>query len=119
MGNMIESLLDHAEFQAAAREIFLPDDVGVCYFYHRSKRYNVTVAYRRRHDNTVSYGAAFCRPEDQFVKRLGRRIAIGRMDTFEHVIQNPGASRWEVHEAILDALTRQDLTHYVPENFRP
>jgi hypothetical protein len=119
MGNMIESLLDHAEFQAAARETFLPDDTGVCYFYHRSKRYNVTVAYRRRHDNTVAYGAAFCRPEDQFVKRQGRRIAIGRMDTYDHILTNPGSSRWEVHEAILDALTRLDLVPYAPENFRP
>lgn len=119
MGNMIESLLDHAEFQAAARETFLPKSAGVCYFYHRSKRYNVTVAYYRRHDNTVAYGAAFCRPEDQFVKQRGREIAAGRMYAYEHTLTNPGGSRWEVHEDILDALTRKDLISYVPENFRP
>lgn len=119
MGNMIESLLDHAERRESEDASLLPDDTGVCFFYHRSKRYNVTVAYLRRYDNTVAYGAAFCRPEDQFVKQRGRRIAIGRLDACENVIQNPGSARWEVHEAILDALTRQDLTHYVPENFRP
>lgn len=107
-----------AEFQAAARETFLDNDAGVCYFYHRSKRYNVTVAYYRRHDNTVAYGAAFCRPEDQFSKKRGREIAIGRLHTHNNILTNPGGSRWEVHEAILDVLTRSDLASYAPENFR-
>ena len=126
MRKMIDSLLDHAKVMNAVREVtLLPEDAdGVpgrpaCFFYHRTKRYNVTIAYRRQGDNSVVYGAAFCRPGDQFSKRRGREIALGRMETYDHVIRNPGGARWEVHESILDRLTRQHLNSYVPDNFRP
>ena len=119
MGNMIESLLNHAERRESEDASLLPSRSGVCYFYHRSKRYNVTIAYQRRADNTVAYGASFCRPRDQFVKQRGREIALGRMCAYDHILANPGGARWEVHEAILDALTRESLVPYVPENFRP
>ena len=52
---------------------------NTCYFYHRDARYNTTVAWRRNDDGSVSYGAAFCRPSDPFVKSLGRKIAQGRL----------------------------------------
>ena len=126
MRKMIDSIIDHAEFMNAVREVtLLPEDAGgvpqrpACFFYHRTKRYNVTIAYRRQGDNSVVYGAAFCRPADQFSKRRGREIALGRMETYDHVIRNPGGARWEVHESILDRLTRQHFVPYVPENFRP
>ena len=126
MRKMIDSLLDHAKVMNAVREVtLLPEDAAgvpgrpACFFYHRTKRYNVTVAYRREGNNSVVYGAAFCRPEDQFSKRRGREIALGRMETYDHVIRNPGDARWEVHESILDSLTRQRFVPYAPDNFQP
>lgn len=126
MRNMIDSLLNHAELMKTAGEVtLLPEDVEgapvrpTCFFYHRTKRYNVTIAYRRQGDNSVVYGAAFCRPGDQFSKHRGREIALGRMETYNYVIRNPGGARWEVHESILDNLARQHFVPYVPDNFRP
>lgn len=118
MGNVIESLLDNAELGEAPRETFLPNNGSVSYFYHRTNRYNVTIAYQRRGDNTVAYGASFCRPGDQFSKRRGREIALGRMHTHDNIISKPGSARWEVHESILLQLTRSDYVSYAPENFR-
>lgn len=123
MRKMIDSLIDHEEVMMPVREVTLFPEANplgdTCYFYHRTKRYNVTVAYRRQEDSSVVYGAAFCRPEDQFSKRRGREIALGRMETYEHIIRHPGGARWEVHESILDRLTRQHIVPYVPDNFRP
>lgn len=95
-----------------------PDRGDVCYFYHRDSRYSVTVAYQRRNDNSVAYGAAFCRPEDKFVKRRGRQIALGRMQNHTSVIQDPGSTRWQVHESILSHFTGEFVANYVPNNFR-
>jgi hypothetical protein len=89
----------------------------VCYFYYRTNRYRVTVAYRRGEDNRVSYGAAFCRPEDPFVKRRGRQIAEGRMRmNGDYVSADNETPRWRVHEAILDHLS-YDGPEWVPHNF--
>lgn len=89
----------------------------ICYFYHRTPRYNVTVAYQRGEDDLLTYGAAFCRPEDQFVKRRGRQIALGRMHTQEHEV-TAGPARWEAHEAILTELLQNREVDWVPHNFR-
>ena len=119
MGNFAEAMESASMVGTAVRETVLPNaaERSTCFFYHRTRRYNVTVAYRRQ-GNRVVYGAAFCRPGDQFSKRRGREIALGRMDTYEHYVSSPGSARWEVHEAILSGLTHQDFVPYVPENFR-
>jgi len=114
MHNFIDSLSDHAEIMNAHGHTS-----SYHFFYHRTKRYNVTIAYRRTESNSVIYGAAFCRPGDQFSKKLGRNIACGRMDTYNNCIENPGSARWEVHESILDQLTYGVVDPYVPDNFRP
>lgn len=44
-----------------------------------------TVAYRRVDNNTVQYQAAFCGPADSFDKKIGRKIAEGRLLTRPHV----------------------------------
>tara|TARA_B100001094_G_scaffold149278_1_gene144507 strand:+ start:15260 stop:15640 length:381 start_codon:yes stop_codon:yes gene_type:complete len=126
MQKFIDSLCHHAEIMEAAREVtLLPENQysasnrSICFFYHRTKRYNVTIAYQRRGDNSVVYGAAFCRPGDQFIKRRGRDIALGRMDAYDRSVLNPGGTRWEVHESILNRLTQYDSPPYVPGNFRP
>lgn len=87
------------------------------YFYHRTSHYNVTVAYRRNNDGTVSYGASFCRPTDSFSKSLGREIATGRLDIAFPTIANPPSERWALHEIILRRLENQEFG-YVPDCFR-
>ena len=91
---------------------------STCFFYHRTDRYNVTIAYERV-PGGIRYGAAFCRPEDQFHKRRGREIARGRMNTVAEPINLNGktCARWEVHETILASLEVGDYG-YAPENFR-
>lgn len=94
-------------------------DERICFFYHRTNKYNVTVAYQRDSRNSVTYGAAFCGPGDQFVKRFGREIASGRLSTVACAVDMSGTDgkRWEVHEAILESLNSEVLG-YTPENFK-
>ena len=95
---------------------------NICYFYHRTSRYNVTIAYERV-TGGVRYGAAFCRPEDQFHKRRGREIARGRMELVSDAIDvgntsnGTPAARWMVHESILESI-EGGRYGYIPENFR-
>lgn len=89
---------------------------NTCYFYHRTGRYNVTIAYERV-TGGVRYGAAFCRPEDQFHKRRGRYIATQRMNMVVHPIPvGENSARWEVHESILSSMECGD--YGAPENFK-
>lgn len=120
MGNFAEAMESASMVGIAVRETVLPNaaERSTCFFYHRTRRYNVTIAYRRRGD-TVVYGAAFCRPGDQFNKRRGREIAVGRMQTYDNYIRNPGSARWEVHDAILDRLAVREFVPYAPDNFQP
>ena len=74
---------------------------NTCYFYHRDDRYNTTVAWRRNDDGSVSYGAAFCRPSDPFVKSLGRKIAQGRLALCSLPSTAAPVTRRAVHEEIL------------------
>ena len=93
-----------------------------CYFYHRTDRYNVTIAYERVNGG-VRYGAAFCRPEDQFHKRRGREIARGRMELVsdsidvDNVWEDTPVARWQVHESILASI-ESGTYGYIPENFK-
>jgi hypothetical protein len=94
-----------------------------CYFYHRDGNYDVTVAYTRDPDNGgVFYGAAFCGPEDQFNKRMGRAIARGRMDLMSEAADvedfwgEAPVARWQVHEFILKSLS-DHAYGYIPDNF--
>ena len=93
-----------------------------CYFYHRTDRYNVTIAYEHVNGG-VRYGAAFCRPEDQFHKRRGREIARGRMQLVSEAIDVQSAweeldvARWQVHETILNSMSNGTYG-YIPENFK-
>ena len=103
----------------------IENNLDTCFFYHRNDNWNVTVAYSRN-GNSVSYGASFCRPEDQFEKRMGRKIASGRLALVHSadpcwadqslISVDDDAMRWEVHEAILESLNRGDYG-YIPRNF--
>lgn len=86
------------------------------YFYHRNNRYNVTIAYRRSDDGTVEYGASFCRKNERFVKRIGREIAVGRMNTYVSCIEDAPTERWMLHEEILERLEDREDS-YVPNSF--
>ena len=88
-------------------------DRETCFFYHRNDNYDVTVAYRRRDDNSVAYGAAFCAPDDQFVKSRGRQIAIGRIASSLNV--SDAQSRADVHEVILNHI--RGFCDYAPNGF--
>ena len=89
---------------------------NTCYFYHNGT-YRTTIAYQRNSDGSVSYGASFCRPTDQFTKQLGRKIAEGRMNLMVPAIKNAPAERWALHEEILRRLEAQEFG-YVPTCFR-
>ena len=93
-------------------------DENISYFYHRSGNYDITVAYQRSKLKTqVRFGAAFCGPQDEFRKKLGRRVAEGRMIGYTHVLHElEGSGRWETHENILNAL--EMFYEYSPEGFR-
>jgi hypothetical protein len=54
----------------------------ICFFYRHTDERSYTIAYRRSPDRTsVRYGVSVCRNDmDQFAKRLGRKIANGRLD---------------------------------------
>ena len=98
----------------------IESNIGTCFFYHRNDSWNVTIAYLRDGD-AVHYGASFCRPEDQFEKRMGRKIASGRLalsagSVMAATFVGDKAMRWEVHEAILESLERRDYD-YIPQNF--
>lgn len=86
------------------------------FFYYRNKRYRVTIAYRRNENGVVEYGASFCRNTDRFVKKIGRQIAVGRMNTYFSSIEDAPTERWMLHEEILSHLEAK-LEAYVPENF--
>lgn len=90
---------------------------NICFFYHRTKSYNVTIAYQQIDGGQFRFGAAFCRPEDQFSKRLGRDIAVGRMGFCEPQplpMNNP--ARWQVHSEILKSLDGHAYD-YIPDSF--
>lgn len=94
------------------------DTVGfykTSYFYATVRGYKVTVAYKRSLDRTtVEFGAAFCRPTDPFLKRMGRQIAEGRMNTHFNALEiSPDMSRFDMHTAIVDSLQFCD---YAPSN---
>lgn len=89
---------------------------AVSYFYFRNSRYNVTVAYRRNDDGTASYGASFCRPTDQFVKSMGRKIAEGRLINNDVKVFNPPISRLGLHEKIVESIS-QGFPGYSPRGF--
>ena len=89
---------------------------NICYFYHNGT-YRTTIAYQRNDDGTVSYGASFCRPTDQFTKQLGRKIALGRMRFQLPLIHNAPEARWALHEEILRRLEAREH-RYVPSCFR-
>ncbi len=91
-------------------------DKNTCYFYHNGT-YRTTIAYQRNADGSVSYGASFCRPTDQFTKHRGRKIAEGRMNLMVPTIKNAPAERWALHEEILRRLEAQEFG-YVPTCFR-
>lgn len=91
---------------------------NVCYFYHRTSNYNVTVAYWRDQEGNVSVGASFCRPTDKFNKSLGREIADGRAcHDNRMMISNPPAERWNLHNEILKMLESKPV-NYIPRRFR-
>lgn len=89
---------------------------STCFFYHRGRRYNVTIAYERV-PGGIRYGASYCNPSDQFSKERGRHIAIQRMNMVVHPIAvSETSARWEVHEAILSSMECGD--YGAPENFK-
>jgi len=89
---------------------------STCFFYHRSRRYNVTIAYERV-PGGIRYGASFCNPSDQFSKRRGRHIATQRMNmVVQPITVSETSARWEVHEAILTSMECGD--YGAPENFK-
>lgn len=56
-------------------------------FHVRDELYSkavVTIATKISPDypNTIKVGFAFCSPKDQFNRKIGRKIAIGRMESF-------------------------------------
>ena len=89
---------------------------NTCYFYHNGT-YRTTIAYQRNSDGSVTYGASFCCPNDQFTKARGRKIAEGRMNLMMPTIMNAPAERWALHEEILRRLEVQEFD-YVPTCFR-
>jgi hypothetical protein len=91
------------------------DFLPTSFFYYRSSKWNITVAYRRSSDRSqVIYGAAFCRLTDRFDKRLGRQIAEGRMRECTEFISTPNEpTRLNTHFAILSHLSS---TTYAPTN---
>jgi hypothetical protein len=90
---------------------------NTCYFYNRGSRYNTTVAYRRNEDGSVTYGAAFCRPSDPFVKTMGRKIAQGRLVLANISIKNAPSFRPDLHDEILRRIENQEFG-YVPSCFK-
>jgi hypothetical protein len=89
---------------------------NTCYFYNRGGRYNTTVAYRRNEDGSVTYGAAFCRPSDSFVKTMGRKIAQGRLALANISIENAPSFRPDLHNEILRRIESQEFG-YMPSCF--
>ena len=89
---------------------------NTCYFYHNGT-YRTTIAYQRNSDGSVTFGASFCRPSDQFTKARGRKIAEGRMKCWIPTIVNAPSERWALHEEILRRLNSQEFG-YVPSCFR-
>lgn len=86
------------------------------YFYLRNNEYNATIAYCQNEDDTVSYGASFCRPTDCFVKSMGRKIAKGRMNSNTFFVSNVPAERWSLHNRIISSI-REERPSYVPRRF--
>lgn len=77
------------------------------YYYYRDEYVDITIAYRRKRTRDhIIYGASFCHPIDQFSKKLGRKIAEGRMNkpttnSCGEINVDKSASRFEVHDRIL------------------
>jgi len=111
----MESFVDDT---SVSREMVLPrtNKSRTCFFYHRSRNYNVTIAYERV-PGGIRYGASYCNPSDQFNKRRGRHIATQRMNmVVQPITVNETSARWEVHEAILNSMECGD--YGAPENFK-
>jgi len=87
------------------------------YFYLRNDQYNVTIAYTRNDNSTVSYGASFCRATDPFVKSMGRKIAEGRMVTNTFFVYDPPSERWQLHESIIKSICK-NRPAYSPRRFK-
>lgn len=89
----------------------------ICFFYHRNNGYDVTIAYQRLGSDAFRYGAAFCHPEDQFDKKMGRNIATGRMEFCSPIhTRGSNVARWQLHDRILESLDAHEFG-WVPENF--
>ena len=90
------------------------------YFYYRTERYNATVAYTSTDDNKIIFGASFCRPGDNFVKKLGRQIAEGRMNSNENwFFKSENERRCDTHSVILSYLDGRGDVSYTPKSFNP
>ena len=51
------------------------------YFYIRNNKWPAAIAYDYDPEvRTLTFGAAFCNPKDQFNKKTGRRVAQGRFE---------------------------------------
>lgn len=64
-------------------------EITYLYLYRGGGR--ITIAILPHEDNTIEIGAAFCSPQDRFVKKIGRELALKRLKeknffyvSFEH-----------------------------------
>lgn len=90
------------------------DFYPVSYHYAQVGEYRVTIAYQRSRDRaSIRWGVAFCRATDQFVKRLGRTIADGRMS--DDLLQIPAS--WERHEVHEWLITLASRSRWAPAQF--
>jgi len=96
------------------------DDVSFYYlrdFVSVRSSYNVTISYTRISDDVVAFGASFCASHDSFNKKLGRKIARGRMENNPHFVSSPKGNRHHTHNTIVDFL-KDGYVMYVPNSFR-
>lgn len=69
-------------------------------------RGGATIAFCQNADRTWSYAIAACSPEDNFVKKTGRTIAVGRLDS----------SRYAMTTA--EPMTEEQFMDYVDSELR-
>ena len=58
----------------------LEDRIKFMYLIHEGRTLTIAREYNRD-NNSVTYGYALCCPKDQHNRRIGRRIAINRLET--------------------------------------
>ncbi len=77
----------------------------VCYTHPTVNGRRLTVAYQLISSTQAVFGVAFCGPEDDFTRKIGRSIATGRMERNGHCVQVPNPDEQGALRTILASIT--------------